>query len=52
MTEQGIATLRVQYPELPRWFIERAGMTLEHALMELRRRAFPQTRQVNSDGTH
>src|SRR5262245_26777242 len=45
MTEQELAALRRDYPEVPLWIIEREGMTLARAreLMELRRRAFPAT---------
>ena len=45
MTEQDIATLRAEFPEIPAWIVTREGMTLAEArkLMELRRRAFPAT---------
>jgi hypothetical protein len=48
MTEQELARLREEYPELPAWITKREGMTLAQAreLMELRRRAFPLTRPV------
>lgn len=45
MTQLEIATLLAEFPETPAWIVTRDGMTLVAArkLMELRRRAFPQT---------
>ncbi len=45
MTGADIATLKIDYPELPKWIAER-DLTMAEArqLLELRRAAFPATK--------